>query len=964
MKQRVFRFISGAGIVGLCVGSGAVQAQSTPESGSKLEEVIVTGYRGSLEAALEAKRDSVNFTDSISAEDVGKLPDNNLAEALQRVPGVQISRTNGEGQQISIRGLGPSFARVLLDGMPVSAASEGSVDQQARNREFDFDLLPSEIFSKLEVSKTPRADLVEGGLSGTINLRTPRPFDYEGFTATYQLQGAYQETSEEVDPRASFLISNTWNDKFGALLSVSMSQRTFRTDGWSSQGWTSGHVGPRIVNGQGAAQPYTANPPDGYPLYAAGFDWNLPSVTNSNPASLAPTFVNESGLTNAELANAQLPRLGRPEVQVGDRDRYGGTLAFQWRPTDDLSFNLDTLYSKLDSDFDRYTNNLLVRNTASSTNSPTNFGFLTPRNFSIDDNNTLSHGTIEGAKFWSENRIFEQESDFKHIGLSANWQISDRLSMEVKGSKDTSDFRWRMTTYLLLSEPGAVDIDVGGGIPKITPALDLSDSGNWRFNTVRVQPRTREEQNDNAVVNFKFGSDDNNLQVGALYNRFYRERLTYSSSVGVTQGTALQPFGYTGGANLNEFDITNFSRVVPVNYGQNFKDDPGYRRWTVADLDAFNAMMDPSALDAAANLDYQNSGSFEEKNYAGYVEGNFTFDLWSRTMRVNAGARYVKTDQEMLGYIRIPTTPPAAGNLFGLRPEDFGRNKTEGEYDEILPSLNVAYEISDDLIARFSASKAMTRPNPSDIQPFTGISTAGVVTTGNPDLDPYFSDQLDGGIEWYFQPGAVIGGNIFYKEITGFITRQNVPQPFSNAGIPIDTITDPTILALLPQGANTVLLFNQPVNNDATTYLKGIELLYQQRLDVLLNGLGWTVNYTHLDPGEAIITGLAKNNYNAVVYYEPGTFALRFSYNYRDDYVECTNNCGSTSPEAGYRQKAGYLDFTGSVDIPAFGHTLTLSLEALNLTDEEEYSYYGYDNRANTLNRPGRQYILGIRGKF
>ncbi len=325
---------SGASVLFSCLGSNGVYAQSTESSGDKLEEVVVTGYRESLEAALDAKRDSVAFMDSITAEDVGKLPDNNLAEALQRVPGVQISRTNGEGQQISIRGMGPSFARVLLDGMPISVASEGSVDQQARNREFDFDLLPSEIFSMLQVSKTPRASLVEGGLSGTLDLRTPRPFDYQDFTASYQLQGAYQESSEEVDPRASFLISQNWDDKFGILLSVSASERTFRTDGWTSQGWTSGRI--------------PGNPP--LPGYAGGFDWNLPSVLSST-ANEAPSFVNESGLTNAQLANAQVPRLGRPEVQVGSRDRLGGTLAMQWRPSDTLQFNLDVLYAELQAEF-------------------------------------------------------------------------------------------------------------------------------------------------------------------------------------------------------------------------------------------------------------------------------------------------------------------------------------------------------------------------------------------------------------------------------------------------------------------------------------------------------------------------------------------------------------------------------------------------------------------------------------
>jgi iron complex outermembrane recepter protein len=235
---------------------------------------------------------------------------------------------------------------------------------------------------------------------------------------------------------------------------------------------------------------------------------------------------------------------------------------------------------------------------------------------------------------------------------------------------------------------------------------------------------------------------------------------------------------------------------------------------------------------------------------------------------------------------------------------------------------------------------------------------------GNPDLDPYISDQLDAGLEWHFAEGAVLGGNVFYKEITGFVQRRNIPQAFRNSGIPLDTITDPTLLSLLPQGLDTIVLFNTPVNIEDTTYLKGAELLYQQRLDMLLDGLGLTLNYTRLDSGSQTILGLAENNYNAVAYYEQDRFAVRFSYNYRDDYVECPVNCGSTSPEVGYRRAAGYLDLNSSVSFEAFGQKLTLSFEALNLTDEEEYSFYGYENRTNTLNRPGRQYILGLRGQF
>src|SRR5690606_7721212 len=154
--------------------------------------------------------------------------------------------------------------------------------------------------------------------------------------------------------------------------------------------------------------------------------------------------------------------------------------------------------------------------------------------------------------------------------LGADWQIADNINLNMKASRADSDFRWRMTTYLLLSQPGQVDIAVNGGIPVITPQLDLADVSNWRFDTVRVQPRTRDEENENLSLDLTFGDDERNIRVGALMSNFTRERIAYSSSVGVSQGLALRPFGYTGGANLNEFDIGNFARVVPVNYGKNF----------------------------------------------------------------------------------------------------------------------------------------------------------------------------------------------------------------------------------------------------------------------------------------------------------------------------------------------------------------------------------------------------------
>jgi iron complex outermembrane recepter protein len=968
-----FTTANGRAIFYACAGTTMILAlpagaQETPAAeGEALEEVIVSGFRSSLEKSLEVKRTSTNFTDSISSEDVGKLPDNNLAEAIARIPGVQISRTNGEGQQINLRGLGPSFTRVTLDGMPISVSSEGSVDQAARNREFDFDLLPSDLFSALEVAKSPQASIVEGGLAGTVNLRPARPFDYDGLQVSYKLEGAYQSSSEEFDPRASVLVSKNWDDKFGLLLNVAASNRTFRTDGWSSQGWTSGRVGALV----GTTTQVSSAPSAGY---SAGFDWYLPSLAPNNATTRSPTFVNESGLTNAQLANAQIARLGRPEVQVGSRDRIGASFAAQWRATDKIDVTFDALYAKLDASFDRYTDNLLVRNTNAGTNNATGFGFITPRNFVLDGNNNVVSGTLQNAKFWSENRDNDNSTTFASYTLTGNWQMTDKFKLTAKVNTAKSDWDFRMNTYLFLSQPSNVTFQVdGNNIPTINAGIDIANSANWQFDTVRVQPRKRRETNDTYLLEGTFGDEEQSVKFGVVQNTFERLRHQYGTTVGVTQGSSMNQFGYTGPTTLNTFNIAPFARVVPVDFGEFFDADPGYRRWTVADLGAFNAMLNPATLDAAANLDYQNSGTFEETSTAAYVELNRKLELGGHGLRFNTGLRYVKTEQDLTGFVQSASTPrpPPGANataqipfLWNIREDQYGTNTTQGEYDEVLPSFNMAFDFSDKLIGRLGLAKTMTRPNPGDMMPFVSLSTAGVVSAGNPDLQPYFAQQADLALEWYFQEGAALAANYFQKNIEGFTQRSNTLRPFRDAGIPLDSITDPTLRALLPQGLDTVLLFNQARNIPGITKIKGFELFYQQRLDFLLDGLGVNLNYTNLDSGERVVLGLAEDNYNAQVYYETGRFATRLSYNYRGDYVECTVNCGSTSPESQFRREAGYLDFNSSVNFETWGQKFTLSFEVLNLLDEEEYSFLGYENRANVYNAPGRTFLLGLRGQF
>lgn len=226
------------GFASLSAGMAVAQEAGQAEAG--MEEVVVTGFRQSLNAALEDKREAVGAVDSIVAEDIADFPDLNLAESIQRVPGVSIARDAGEGRQISVRGLGPQFTRVRINGMEAMSANGGTdaAGGTNRDRSFDFNTFASELFNSITIRKTSAAETEEGSLGATVDLRAARPFDYDEFTVVTSVQGSYNDISEDVDPRGAFLISNTFADgKFGALLSVAYTKRQLLDEGSSTVRW-------------------------------------------------------------------------------------------------------------------------------------------------------------------------------------------------------------------------------------------------------------------------------------------------------------------------------------------------------------------------------------------------------------------------------------------------------------------------------------------------------------------------------------------------------------------------------------------------------------------------------------------------------------------------------------------------------------------------------------------------------
>ena len=397
-----------------------------------------------------------------------------------------------------------------------------------------------QISSLLEWPRSPQPSLVEGGLAGhgesahatPVRLRRTR-------RSATSSKGAYQSSSEEVDPRASFLISKNWDDKFGVLLNVAASKRTFRTDGWSSQGWTSGRVGRRCES-DGRRDDHAGHAESDCRLQR-GFDWNLPSLLPNNATTRADGFVNESGLTQRSSLRTRSCR-----ASAGRRCRSATAIASAHRsrcnsaPTENARLHFDALYAELESDFDRYTNNLLVRNTNAGTNNADRLRLHHAAQLRARRQQHAHERHALERQVLVREPLTDNETGLPAASRSAATGRPPTTSRWTsKHPRAESDLRCRMTTYLFLSDPGSVGIAVNGtAFPTITPELDLADVRNWQFDTVRVQPRTRDEENENRRARSSpSATSRRNVKWARCSTSSRASASPTASSVGVTQGS-------------------------------------------------------------------------------------------------------------------------------------------------------------------------------------------------------------------------------------------------------------------------------------------------------------------------------------------------------------------------------------------------------------------------------------------
>ncbi|WP_343684768.1 TonB-dependent receptor [Asticcacaulis sp.] len=948
----------------LLMTAPAFAQDAAPATGDEVQTVVVTGFRNSLQTALQDKKKSNGVVDVIRAEDIAKFPDANLAESLQRVPGVSISRVAGEGRSITVRGLPPAFTRVRINGMEAQSVSGATTSDRGigTGRGFDFNTFSSDLFSNLTVRKTASPETLEGSLGATVDLHTSRPFDYKGFTAAINGQVGYNSLSKEMkDRKVSGVISNRWDTElgqFGALASIAYTQRHYYEDQFGSGGWNPGSVDggfcspvgvtPQVPATDAAKGTDALNCATGVPRPAAG-------DTLYSQASASTTFF------------PRLPRYGRFEH---DQKRLGASLSLQWRPQAGTTVNFDALYSNYDVtreeswlegfSFARAISQngkpqtavreLILFPAGTSQTAGANFGKA------VSD---VAYARFDGVDVRSDTQYDAFENTFTQYTLSGSHDFSDTLSVSGLIGISESDFNQKAQTTLMFQRQNAgmtVDFRRNRDQPIITHNFDVTNPDNYTFGApdgtastanaeIRLNPSRVNNRYETAELNLEYRPIDIlTVKTGLHFNTF-----SFDIAAWQRANTFLVP-------NLTSAQLRDVTRSVSFP-GNGLDDGVFPKAWATIDYDKFVASQNIYSNSGIYALipNAGNTRGVEEKITSGYVQTDLTTQVAGMTLRTEAGFRFAKTQLTARGIIVGQTNP-----VF-----------VQHEYSDFLPSFNATLEVTPDVFLRGSAARVVSRPDLGFLTPGGNLSLTGTpsLSSGNPFLEPIRADTYDLSTEWYFGRASLLSVGAFYKDIKSYVQNASRQSSFRETGLPLSLLgssgVDPDA---------TPITITQPVNTPGGP-LKGFEVNYQQGFSFLpgwLSHTGALFNYTYVDSeitynlaGGGTTTksliGLSKNAYNGTLYYEDETISLRLSTSYRSKYIIALPANNPLQDLEGV-DDLQVFDLSASYQITP---KLRVTLEGLNILDEFNRQYIDSTrNSTFVYNHLGAQWNLGLQYKF
>ncbi len=973
-------------------GPSQIDPQATPSADTEIgDDIVVTGIRASLREAVDIKRDGQGVVDAISAEDIGKFPDTNLAESLQRITGVSIDRSNGEGSTVTVRGFGPEFNLVTLNGRQMPTATLGDGASAPASRSFDFANLASEGIAAVEVYKTGRAAVPSGGMGSTINIRTPRPLDKVGTRGSVAVKGVLDTSrngKDPITPEVSGVISSTFaDDKIGILLSGVYQKRKASVNS-ASVGFRDGFLGSE--NNWGTlAQPGTpgsqnvANRPDATDVY-------------------------------------EIPQSAAYDLIDIKRERINGQLVLQAKPTDSVTATLDFTYSR---------NRVEVRD--SSVGIWFNFG---------DTSSAWTDGPSAGPVFYTERftpgkdlsysgALTANQTENKSLGGNLTWDAPGGVTVTLDGhhstavSKPTNKygsstsignaiFGVQSQTVNFEKDLPVLSYQMYPGIDPLNAAL-ITPTGNsfrnayFRDEINQAQLKGHYDHEGDFLDSIDFGFSYVNNKVRSAYGFVQNDTwggIGPASDIPddlFTQVSVPDKFKGVAGAGT--------AGMIPAMYVFNFE--------TMADLlqSKYNICSRPQTGTAQAGTclaNYTVDRRITEKTISPFIQLNAKFDLFGRSAHLIGGVRYDQTNINSAALVPVPTgTRWVSANEFSViyaNESDFTRFK--GNYQNWLPAVDFDIEPIDNVKLRASYSHTITRADYGSLQGGRVIDSnprigGGTGSQGNPGLVPYKSKNIDLSAEWYYTRESYISVGYFNKDVKNFIGTTQLNTPAFDLRNPAagpryraaaaalgttDTIrirdyilrNNPTtsqVTGSTVVNGTTFLtgdifgtpqddLFNfqigLPFNSDQTANIHGWEFAIQHRF--WDTGFGTILNYTivdgdakydnTLDPsvGQFALTGLSDSA-NAVIYYDKGGLQGRVAYNWRDEFYAG----GAFDPT--YVEAYGQVDASISYE---FVPGLTGFAEAINLTGQGRRGHRRSDNFV-TFAQPGyARYSGGVRFTF
>ena len=864
------------------------------------EDVIVTGIRASLAASLDAKRQSSVIADIITAEDIGKFPDKNVAEALQRVPGIVINREYGEGERVSLRGTAPNLTKTLINGHNIATADWFILEQLSATRSFNYLTLPAEIVGQLDVYKSGQADVEEGGIGGTINVHTRHPLDLPAWSISASAQAVYTERSDKFDPQASGLVS--WKndaETFGVLLGGVYQKRRIRRDG----------------------------------LEVLGYQ----------------TATSTTGQT------AQIGSLLGSALFQQERERYGGNAELQFRPSDRVEIVATGLYSRFNAD---NSNQNYLAWTANALG-----GGGTLSNATVADG-TFVKGTVTSSGGGTTGRAVVYDTFYRQAyaeTYSGDLDVTFRTGSEgVLHLKGGYTHARGATQRQFLDEggaPGSFTFDITGSAPQVSfSPVRPTVPNDLVFDFANINNVGNVDKEKYAYADFEQPLDGTFLsaiKVGGKYTD--HERTSFFLTT--TFGGFFLPLSATGCGGQPCTSASFAGGSLPSDYLKNIALSGTLKNYFNVDVNKIQQiyLAQPASTRAFIVNPPSNYG-IKEKVYGGYVMAKVGQpDV--QGLHANVGLRVVRTEQTSTGnQLGVdPTTPGAVlGNAFGT----YAPLTVKRSYTDILPALNVWVDLSPQVIARFGAGRTIARPDYTDIVPNVNLNPGALTGNGgDPRVERYESDDINASVEWYPDRQTIFAGAVYYKQIASYILNRTFQESY-----PIQTTT-PNLARCTPAAgfSATNPLYNclfdiNRRSNGAGGRNFGVELQASRKL---FGPFGAILNYTYSDAKSDAgdpIPGNSKHSLNLTGYFENDWLSLRTSYNYRSAwFIDIDRNAPQN------QSKTDSLDASANLKLT---NNISLTADAVNLTNSKIRQFSGTTTRFLRLYDNGRIFYAGARVKF